>query len=476
MAVLNIGRVRLGFKGVWNTTATYTALDVVNYQGSSYAAKINVPANVAPTNTTYWEIIASKGSDGVDGATGFQGATGPEGPQGPQGVQGTTGPTGPQGEQGPQGVAGPQGPQGITGSAPAHEFGNGTTAPTSSLRFKNPDGEWGAFAALLGPQGPQGPQGVQGPAGDTGATGATGSTGPQGPQGPTGPQGPQGATGAVGPAGPQGPQGPTGPAGIDGTGVGFGSSVVTYAVASNVGDVFYEDSGNVYTITGVGTYTLKGNWKLNDTTANDLQTQINGKVSTTSYTAADVLSKLTTVDGAASGLDADLLDGQEGTFYRNASNLNAGTLDIARVPTATQAEAEAGTSTTKLSTPANVSQAINVLGDARFVQLSGSPLTGGFTASNDADGSFSSGTFTPTPVGGNFKSISNAGAFTFAAPSVAGVYTLVVEITNVTGAGAITFTGFSKVNGTTTTTVGNRFQVFITKTLNGSTATVGAMQ
>lgn len=49
-----------------------------------------------------------------------------------------------------------------------------------------------------------------------------------------------------------------------------------------------------------------------------------------SYTAADVLSKLLTVDGAASGLDADLLDGQQGSYYRDASNLNAGSIASAR--------------------------------------------------------------------------------------------------------------------------------------------------
>jgi len=37
-------------------------------------------------------------------------------------------------------------------------------------------------------------------------------------------------------------------------------------------------------------------------------------------------------DGAASGLDADLLDGQHGAFYQNAGNLNAGTLPDARFP------------------------------------------------------------------------------------------------------------------------------------------------
>ena len=36
--------------------------------------------------------------------------------------------------------------------------------------------------------------------------------------------------------------------------------------------------------------------------------------------------------GSGSGLDADLLDGQQGSFYRNASNLNAGTIPDARIP------------------------------------------------------------------------------------------------------------------------------------------------
>jgi len=36
-------------------------------------------------------------------------------------------------------------------------------------------------------------------------------------------------------------------------------------------------------------------------------------------------------DGPGSGLNADLLDNQSGSYYRNAGNLNAGTLPVARL-------------------------------------------------------------------------------------------------------------------------------------------------
>ena len=40
-----------------------------------------------------------------------------------------------------------------------------------------------------------------------------------------------------------------------------------------------------------------------------INTEVGTKLNTSSYTAADVLAKLITVDGVGSGLDADLLDG-----------------------------------------------------------------------------------------------------------------------------------------------------------------------
>jgi len=46
-----------------------------------------------------------------------------------------------------------------------------------------------------------------------------------------------------------------------------------------------------------------------------------------------VLAKLLPVDGPASLLDADLLDGKEGVFYQDAANLISGLLALARLPT-----------------------------------------------------------------------------------------------------------------------------------------------
>lgn len=63
----------------------------------------------------------------------------------------------------------------------------------------------------------------------------------------------------------------------------------------------------------------------------------NDKLETSAYTAADVLAKLLTVDGAASGLDADLLDGQSSAYYTDIASrlgytpLNAATYTAADV-------------------------------------------------------------------------------------------------------------------------------------------------
>ena len=104
-------------------------------------------------------------------------------------------------------------------------------------------------------------------------------------------------------------------------------------------------------------------------------------------------------------------------------------------------------------------------------------LTAGYTSTADSDGTKSSGTYTPTPTGGNLKTITNGGAFTLAASTAAGDYTMVIQVTNNASAGAITLSGFNRVSGDTiTTTNGHDFFIYITKIGVYKAAHVTALQ
>ena len=58
-------------KGAWASGTAYvnntTQIDVVTYNGSSYACKTSHTASpsILPTNTTYWTLIAQKGATGA---------------------------------------------------------------------------------------------------------------------------------------------------------------------------------------------------------------------------------------------------------------------------------------------------------------------------------------------------------------------------------------------------------------------------
>lgn len=65
---------------------------------------------------------------------------------------------------------------------------------------------------------------------------------------------------------------------------------------------------------------LNSNLDLIDTTIKALSDSNASKLNSSAYTAADVLAKLITVDGAGTSLDADLLDGQQGSWYTTRSN------------------------------------------------------------------------------------------------------------------------------------------------------------
>ena len=86
-----------------------------------------------------------------------------------------------------------------------------------------------------------------------------------------------------------------------------------------------------------------------------LQAQISGKLDSSEYTASDVLTKIKTVDGTGSGLDADLLDGKHGSYYSPIASPSFTGIPLA--PTATS-----GTNTTQIATTAFVKTAIEAAG------------------------------------------------------------------------------------------------------------------
>lgn len=80
--------IKPNLRGVYDNATAYNYGDSVTYNGSSYTATATTTGNL-PTNTTYWQLAASKGDTGATGATG---ATGPQGPSGTGvPVGGTTG-------------------------------------------------------------------------------------------------------------------------------------------------------------------------------------------------------------------------------------------------------------------------------------------------------------------------------------------------------------------------------------------------
>ena len=142
-----------------------------------------------------------------------------------------------------------------------------------------------------------------------------------------------------------------------------------------------------------------------------LNTELGEKLTATSYNAADVLSKLLTVDGANSGLDADLVDGL------NPTALNVGTSLVSRNSSGNFA---AGTITATLTGNVTGNLTGNVTGN----------LTGNVTGntSGSAGTLANTRTFTITGDGSwttSFNGSANVtGAFTLATSGVvAGTYT-----------------------------------------------------
>ena len=68
MASINIGSLKFNWKGNYNGSTAYAVDDVTEYNGSSYICILASTGNL-PTNTTYFQPMATKGTDGTDVST-----------------------------------------------------------------------------------------------------------------------------------------------------------------------------------------------------------------------------------------------------------------------------------------------------------------------------------------------------------------------------------------------------------------------
>lgn len=67
IATQRLGKVSCSPKGAFVSANTYEYLDIVTNNNSSYIAKQAVPGGSDVTDTTYWQLLASKGDTGTAG-------------------------------------------------------------------------------------------------------------------------------------------------------------------------------------------------------------------------------------------------------------------------------------------------------------------------------------------------------------------------------------------------------------------------
>jgi hypothetical protein len=126
---------------------------------------------------------------------------------------------------------------------------------------------------------------------------------------------------------------------VDSLAFSTSTGVLTAGRTGSLSDLTVDLDGRY--ITGNQTITLSGDvsgsgtTSINVTVADDshnhiisnvdgLQSALDAKLDSSSYTASDVFNKVKSLDGQYSGLDADRLDGQEGGYYWNIGNDGSG--------------------------------------------------------------------------------------------------------------------------------------------------------
>lgn len=254
------------------------------------------------------------------------------------------GKTGPQGPQGPQGTG-----VELNGQVATYE-----DLPTSGVPVGAVYVAEGKLYKLTETGWPAEEDGIpfQGPKGDTGATGATGATGPTGPKGDTGDTGATGATGAQGPQGDTGPAGATGPKGDTGDPGPQGEpgevteAELSAAVSAGIAAIVDGSPSTLDTLNELAaalgddpnfatTVSTNIGLKADKTTTVSAGTGLTGGGDLSANRTLSV-SYGTAAGTACQGNDARLSDSRTPTAHvHDASDVNAGTLSISRIPTGT---------------------------------------------------------------------------------------------------------------------------------------------
>ena len=123
--------------------------------------------------------------------------------------------------------------------------------------------------------------------------------------------------------------------------------------------------------------TASGTGDVETLNASDIRGLINVENGATGdQSANEILTAIKTVDGSGSGLDSDLLDGQEGSYYRNASNINAGTISDARLPSSISSDITGNSATATKLANARTIAGVSFDGSAN-ISLNNNAITNG---------------------------------------------------------------------------------------------------
>jgi hypothetical protein len=216
------------------------------------------------------------------------------------------------------------------------------------------------------------------------------------------------------------------------------------------------DASGSVTLTNLGSGTLTvtiADDSHNHTIANvdGLQAALDAKLASASYTAADVLTKIKTVDGAGSGLDADLLDGQSSAYYATAASVTSEASTRAAGDTSTLTSAQSYTDTAISNLVNGASAAFDTLSEIQNAMATDAELSAAIAAITVGNGTMTVAAGTGMTGGGAF-SANQTGAST-----VTLSHADTSTVANVTASGrkyvtGLTFDGFGHVTGVTTGT------------------------